>query len=480
MGQTSQGRNLVGAGCGYALDVQGLWFLLKKGSDAVDDLIQRSMGAEAGEGVELIDGGHAAHHVLEARFVGLVVRHVLNGRGAAGAVLDSQRQSFDGDFLGVADVDDLADGALQVHETDETFDGVADIAEAARLLSAAVDADGGVVQGGLDEIGEHHSVATGLPGTDGVEQASHDDGQLLLLPVGKSEKLIERLGGGVAPAAFCGRAEDEVGIFVEGNVGVLAVDLGGGGGENEFLFFAGGFEDQLRAVDIGFDGFDGTFDDEFDANGGGQMDDHIGIIYEFSEQLTILDVVEVILHAIGRLEMADVFDAACGEVVEQNDAVAAVEKALGEMRTNKTSAASDQIAQRASIKGLGVIVIIIIIAGNALGDGFGIFFMLSFSRFLGAISARVWIIAVRVVVIRGAGIHGVEDHTEDSALDAIEQVAGASESFLGCFAAANDEKNAVSLHRKNHGIGGSHYGRGIDDDKLELGAQLGNSVGEFM
>ncbi len=199
MGQSSQGRDLVGAGCGYALNVQGFWFLLKKGGDAFDDFVQRSAGAEAGEGLELIDGRHATHHVLEAGLVGLVVWHVLDGRRTGGAVFHSASQIFDGDFLGVADVDDFADGTIGVHEADETFDGVADIAEAARLLAGAVDADGGVVQGGLDEIGEHHSIAAGLPGTDGIEQASHDDGQLLFLPVGKSEKLIERLGGRVAP-----------------------------------------------------------------------------------------------------------------------------------------------------------------------------------------------------------------------------------------------------------------------------------------
>jgi len=100
----------------------------------------------------------------------------------------------------------------------EPFDGVTHIAEAARLLSAAVDVDGGVVQGGLDEIGKHHSVATGLPGTNGIEQTGHDDGQLLFLPVGESEKLIERLRGRVAPAALCGGAKDEIRIFVERNV----------------------------------------------------------------------------------------------------------------------------------------------------------------------------------------------------------------------------------------------------------------------
>src|SRR5260370_39905377 len=69
------GGNLVGTGCGYLVDGQAFLFLLKKSGDPVDDLIQRSTGAEASKGVELFDGGPATHHVLKAGFVGLVVGH---------------------------------------------------------------------------------------------------------------------------------------------------------------------------------------------------------------------------------------------------------------------------------------------------------------------------------------------------------------------------------------------------------------------
>src|SRR6266550_6184658 len=337
----TRGQGLVGAGCGYFVDAQAFLFLLKKSGDTVNDLIQRSSGTETSKGLELIDGGHAAHHVLKAGFVGLVVGHILNGRSTASALLHSLGQCLDGDFLGVADVNDFADGALRVHEADESFDGVAHIAEAARLLPGAVDADCSVVQGGLDEVGEHHSVATGLPGTNGIEQTGHDDGQFLFLPVGEREKLIERLRSRVAPAAFCGGTKDEICIFVERNVSILAVDLRGGSGENELPLLAGRFEDQLSAVYIGLDGLDGAFDDEFDSNSSGQMDDHIGIINKFGEQLAIFDVIQVILHTIGRLEMTDVFDTARRKVVQQNDAVAAIKKPLREVRTNKTGAAGD-------------------------------------------------------------------------------------------------------------------------------------------
>src|SRR3981189_2330268 len=105
-----------------------------------------------------------------------------------------------------------------------------------------------------------------------------DYGQLFFLPVGQSQKFIESFRSGVTPAALGGRAEDQVGVFMEGNVEIFAVDLGGGGSEHELAFFAGGFEDELRAVDVGFDGADGTFDDELDADSGGEMDDDVGIV----------------------------------------------------------------------------------------------------------------------------------------------------------------------------------------------------------
>ena len=61
------------------------------------------------------------------------------------------------------------------------------------------------------------------------------------------------------------------------------------------------------------------------------MDDDIGVVNEFGEQLAILDVIEVILHAPGGLEMADVFNAAGRKIIEQDDTIAAVKEPLCEV-----------------------------------------------------------------------------------------------------------------------------------------------------
>src|ERR1700674_2731945 len=73
-------QNLVSAGCCYLVNVHSLCLLLEKDGDAVDDFVQRGAGAKTSESLELFHGGNAAHHVLEAGLVGLVVGHVFDGR----------------------------------------------------------------------------------------------------------------------------------------------------------------------------------------------------------------------------------------------------------------------------------------------------------------------------------------------------------------------------------------------------------------
>src|SRR5271154_5087847 len=150
-----------------------LGLLLEEGGYAVDDFGEGGARAEAGEGFEFIDARDAAHHVFEPGLVGFVVRDEFDGGHAVGALLHEVRESLDGDFFGVANVDDFADGMLGVDQTDERFDGVADVAEAARLFAVAINADGGVVDCGLHEIRQDHAVAASLPRTYGIEQ-SHD------------------------------------------------------------------------------------------------------------------------------------------------------------------------------------------------------------------------------------------------------------------------------------------------------------------
>src|SRR5882724_5560045 len=248
---------------------------------------------------------------------------------------------FDGDFFDVADVHHFADRAVGVDQFHERLYRVPYIAETTGLFSIAVNGDGRVVQRLTDEIRKDHAVAASLARADSVEETDDDDGNLLFFPVREGEKFVECFGGGVTPAAFGGGAEDEIGFLAKRNLGAFSVDLGGGGGENEFTFSCGGFENVLRAVHVGFDGAHGAFDDQANANGGGEMDDNVSAVDEFGDELAVFNGVEMIFHPVGRLEMADVFHAAGGEIVEQHDVIAAIQEPLSEMRADKAGTSGD-------------------------------------------------------------------------------------------------------------------------------------------
>src|ERR1700736_6328657 len=216
-------------------------------------------------------------------------------------------QSFDRDFLSVSDVDHLTDGAVSVHQTNQAFDGVAHVAETARLLAATVDGDGRVFQRGFYEIGENHAVAPGLTRADGVEQTNDDNGKLFFFPIRERQKFVERFRCSITPATFGRGAKYEVSVFVKRNVNILPVDFRGRGGKDELALLASSFQNHLRAIDVGFDSANGTLHDELNADGGGQVNDDVGIVDQLGDQLTVFDAVQVILHERGRFQVTDIF-----------------------------------------------------------------------------------------------------------------------------------------------------------------------------
>ncbi len=92
------------------------------------------------------NAGNSPEHVLESRLIGLIVGNVLDPRGTARSLLHQLRQSFNGDFVIVAYVDDFTDRLVGGNQPQERFHGVAHIAEAARLLSRAVHGDRRILQ----------------------------------------------------------------------------------------------------------------------------------------------------------------------------------------------------------------------------------------------------------------------------------------------------------------------------------------------
>ena len=139
------------------------------------------------------------------------------------------------------------------------------------------------------------------------------------------------------------------------------------------------------------------------------MDDHLRVVDQLGKKLAILDRVEEVLHSVVTLQMADVFHAAGGEVVQQHNVIASFEQTLREVGADKTGPAGDQKAQRASSKSLRIVFVFrrsaarnrILLRGGR-----------EFARLRFAISIGVRIAAVRIIVVWRGGIHCIEDDAD--------------------------------------------------------------------
>src|SRR5690348_5537593 len=109
--------------------------------DHAADAVLEGMGdLEAGQGRDLGSIRHAPRHVLESLpFVGFRIRHVDDLGARLRQPADRLGQLLDGDLLGRPDVEHFADRAGMVEELRQRADGVADVAEAARLRAVAED-----------------------------------------------------------------------------------------------------------------------------------------------------------------------------------------------------------------------------------------------------------------------------------------------------------------------------------------------------
>src|SRR5258705_2683 len=139
------------------------------------------------------------------------------------------------------------------------------------------------------------------------------------------------------------------------------------------------------------------------------MDDDIGVVDELCKELAIFDIVQVIGQALGGFQVADIFHAAGGQIVEQNDGVAALKKAFSQMGSDKTGTAGDQKAQLSSSEFL----IVVVIVNGDFVTGIETFIgRRGFRVLLRAVALRIRIIPIGIVIVRGGGIYCVQNDTE--------------------------------------------------------------------
>src|SRR5271170_736335 len=107
-----------------------------------------------------------------------------------------------------------------------------------------------------------------------------------------------------------------------------------------------GLEDDFGAVNDIADGAHGLVDDELDADGGGEMKDGIGFGDEARGDLVVFDraldeaQARVVAHGFKVIETAG------GKIVQDGDAIAAREEALGQMRADEACSAGDEDVTR--------------------------------------------------------------------------------------------------------------------------------------
>jgi hypothetical protein len=138
-------------------------------------------------------------------------------------------------------------------------------------------------------------------------------------------------------------------VLGEGFAAVLAVDLRGRGEEQAPAEPIGALGDDLGAAHAAAQRFDRAFDDQLDADGRGEMEAGVGPLHALVHQLRVADGPFDHLRLAGGHRVDHILEAAGAEVIEDEDAVAARDEGVGQVRTDEARPAGDQVSQPMSL-----------------------------------------------------------------------------------------------------------------------------------
>ena len=149
-----------------------------------------------------------------------------------------------------------------------------------------------------------------------------------------------------AHRCFVRGAEHDIGALAERHVGALAVHLGCGGDEDQFLLLVCVLQHDLRAVHVRLNCVDGLFDDELHADRGGEMEHHVAAVDHFGEQRLARDRIDDVREPLFAFQVDDVLDRTGRQVVEHEHVVSQLEQPFCEMGTDESGAAGNQRLHR--------------------------------------------------------------------------------------------------------------------------------------
>src|SRR5439155_12793126 len=190
----------------------------------------------------------------------------------------------------------------------------------------------------------HHAVLAGLPRADSVEEPNDNRGQFLFSPIGEGQELINRFRTCVAPAPLVGGAYHQVIFFTEREFLALAVNLGGRSDQHCLSFFGRMLEQQLGGPNVRLNSSAGRFDDQPDTYSGGEVKDHVGLIYQFGEKRAVHHRIDHEMKARIAAQVLYVFDRARRQVIENGNYTHLVEQSVSQVRSDEASSARDQTA----------------------------------------------------------------------------------------------------------------------------------------
>src|SRR6185436_15923936 len=223
------------------------------------------------------------------------------------------------------DVEDLPDCFLALHELDQRADDVADVTKTAALFSIAINGDWPAGKRLLHKRRDHHSVLTGLSWSNCVEEPHDDCRELLLAPVSKRQKLIDRFRARITPAPLRRRAHNEIPVFTKRHIGAQAVYLRRRRNQHFLLFLVRERQYYLSAANVRLDGPDRTFDDQLYADCRREMKDHVALIDELRGNRMIVDRFDRVVKTRMTFDVLNILDRARREIVDDVNFVAALQ-----------------------------------------------------------------------------------------------------------------------------------------------------------
>ena len=253
------------------------------------------------------------------------------------------------DLLGSTQVEHPPECVGILRQREHASDDVVDTTEATGLPAVSEHGDRFSPQRLSDEPRDYHSVTPGLTRSDRVEQPHDDRLEALFTPVGVRQDLVDRLGLGVGPPTLQRRPENPIVIFRQTVRGVLPVDLGRRGDQDPLAVLVGLLEDRLRPSDVGHEALERLLDNQVDTHRRSEMEDDIDPRDDMVDEIHVEHRAEHELTVGVTLEMGDVGESPGREVVEQEHLIAAPEKPIRQMRSNKARSTGDQGTHQASL-----------------------------------------------------------------------------------------------------------------------------------